>query len=361
MILSRLLKPRGARLAVLAALAVTSAAPLAAQAAGGPSVGGCNVTPDKCYSFSMSVAGSPGPGQDALYTGTLKNLSQGGTGVTLGSANITWSPSDAFYSVTPGTVSVSPAGSGTPTEAVNGATLELRNLSAAPGATVTFTFHATALKQETVTWYSAAKQANNFAGVGNDQTGGSTPVTSVSGSCSGSVAYNAYGCSGFPIAQGGKVCTGSVDDANQPSKVTSCITFPPVPGATGFQVMALRTYLGGDACPVDPVSCTYTTQLLNKLNAVYTGAYTATIDVSCGSLCSPTTAYFQQEESTGTTEPLLPCAVTEAVAPVTGGPLASPLTSSTACVTTSSDGSWTVPHVSFLNDYKVMGMTVLGG
>jgi hypothetical protein len=346
------------RWVAVAALAATAVLPMAAQAAGGAAAaGGCDVTPDKCYSFSMSTAGTPAVGDEAVYTGTLKNLSAGGAGITLGSANITWSPANAFYSVTAGSVSVSPAGSGTPTEAVNGAKIELRNLGAAPGATVTFTFKAVALRAGTITWSSEAKQANNFLGLNNALTQVSAdPTTSISGSCSGNIDYNAYGCSGFPIAQGGTVCTDALDSLGQPSKVTACITFPPVPGATGYQVMALRSYLDGEDCLIG--DCAYVVQLLNKLNLVYAGEYSASLSIDCGDLCGSVKAFLQQEESTGTNEPLLPCAVVDAPELLGSEPLASPLTGSTACFTDNGD-SVTVENISFLNDYKVMSIVEL--
>jgi len=356
---SRTLTARGLRLAVTAALGAMALAP-AVQAAGpNAAASPCPSTPEKCYSFSMSVAGTPGPGDEATYTGTLKNLSSGGAGVTLGSANITWSPASAFYSVEAGSVSVSPAGNSTPGMTASTSGIELRNLSAAPDATVTFTFRAVALRQATISWSSEAKQANNFLGVGNDlaQAGNTNVVTSISGSCSGNLAYNAYGCEGFPIAAGGTVCTGDTDSDGQPARVTACITFPPVPGASGIQVLALRSYLDGEPCPVDAVDCNYVVQLLNKLNGVYTGEYSASMAIDCGDLCSPVPAFLQQEESTGTTEPLLPCVLVNAPEALGSGPLSSPLTGSTACFTDNGD-SVRVDNITYLNDYKVMSIAV---
>jgi hypothetical protein len=354
--LSRLVTARKARLAVTAALTATAFVPLGANAAA-RAADGCTVTPDKCYSFSMSVAGPPAPGDEAVYTGTLKNLSGGGAGVQLGSANITWSPTSAFYRVTAGSVSVSPAGSGTPSETVSGNRIELRNLNAVPGATVTFTFRAVALRQATITWSSETKQANQFLGLNNDLTQtNADPTTSISGSCSGSIAYNAYGCSGFPIAQGGTVCTDDLDNLGQPSRVTSCITFPPVRGASGIQVMALRSYLGGEDCLIG--DCNYVIQLLNKLNAVYTGEYSASMSIDCGDLCGTVKAFLQQDEATGTNEPLLPCPVVDAPELLGSGPLASPLTGSTACFTDDGD-SVSVDNITYLNDWKVMSIAVL--
>jgi len=352
---SRLLTARRVRLAVTAALGAMALVPVAAQAGQGASGSPCPTAPEKCYSFSMAVAGTPAPGDEATYTGTLKNLSTGGAGVTLGSANITWSPSNAFYSVTAGSVTVSPAGSSTPTQAASTNGIELRNLSAAPGATVTFTFQAIALRQTTISWASEAKQANNFLGVGNNlsQAGNTTVVTSISGACSGNLEFNAYGCEGFPISEGGTVCTGDLDSDGQPSRVTACITFPAVPGASGFQVMALRSYLDGEPCPVAAVDCNYVVQLLNKLNPVYTGQYSASMTIDCGDLCGAVGgAFFQVDEAKGVTEPLLLCAVVNAPEMLGSGPLASPLTGSTACVT-DSGSSVLVDNITFLNDWKV--------
>jgi hypothetical protein len=336
---------RGARLGAATAL-VVAAVPLSAGVAhAGGSTSPCPSTPDKCYTLTLSASPAPKPGQASTYTGTLTNLSKGGGGVQLGAANVSWSPSDAFSSFTPG--GASPAGSET---YVAPNQLQLRNLSVPPGKSATFTFQATSLQGETVTFTSAAKQSNNFSGTGNDLTyAGSAPTVTVSPFCSDGVTYNAYGCKGIPKTQGGTVSTGTTDSTGHPSTVTASLTIPPVTPAAGsptVQLMALRSYLAGDSCPA-VVPCTFTVQLLNKLDVEYDAAHTATLTIQCAPLCGTTTVWYQTDELSGITEPLLPCL------PI--GPVASLLTGSLACWVGNSDGTFTVRYVSHVNDWKVAG------
>ena len=343
---------RAVTLAVATALAA-AAVPLAAGAAlAGPSTSPCPQTPDKCYTFTISASpAQPKPGQSATYTGKLTNLSKGGAGVQLGAANIMWSPSDAFSSVTPG--SVSPAGS----EAyVAPNTLQLRDMNLPPGATTTFTFQATSLQGQTVTFSSAAKQSNSFSGTGNDLTYTGRSVTiQVSQFCSDGVTYNAYGCKGFLKTKGATITTGSTDSDGNPSLVTASLVIPPVtpaPASPDTQIMALRSYFGGgDMCPAI-VPCTFTVQLMNKLDIEYDGAHSSTLTVNCGVACPGTTLWFQTDEGSGTTEPVLVCS------PL--GPLPSPLTGSTVCYDVNlGGGSFTFHNITHLNDWKVAGLPEL--
>jgi hypothetical protein len=331
---------RRTRWLVAAAIAATAVVPWVAQAAQN-SV--CGVNPDKCYSFTMSVdPQAPQPGQEAVYTGTLTNLSRGGSGVQIGSARVTWSPADAFSSVTAGTVS--PRGG----MEVVGRSIELHDLGVAPGSSASFTFTAVALRPVTVTFRSTAKQANRYAGAGNDlfQTG-PDPSTTVTGSCGGAPVSESYGCGAVKISDGGTVCTGGTRSAGGPSAVRSCLTLPPVPGAAGWQQVVLANFLGGDACPVEPLECSYVSQLLSKLALAYDSAHGATLGITCGTACPAIPLYFQVDERRNIKEPLLPCL------PV--GPLPSPLTGSLACYTDNGDGTVDVLHVTSVNDYKVMG------
>lgn len=336
---------RAAKLGLATAL-VAAAVPLSAgAAAAGGSTSPCPTTPDKCYSFTISASPAPTPGQVSTYTGKLTNLSKGGTGVQLGAANITWSPSDAFSSFTAG--SVSPAGSETYAAP---STLQLRDLNLPPTKTATFTFQATALQGQTVTFTSAAKQSNNFSGTGNDLTyAGSAPTVTVSQFCSDGVTYDAYGCKGVLKTQGGTVSTGTTNSDGSPSTVTASLAIPPVTPAAGsptVQVMALRSYLSGESCPV-VVPCSFTVQLLNKLDVEYDSAHTATLTISCSPVCSALTVWYQQDEKANITELLPPCTLL--------GPVPSPLARSLACYVSNPDGTVTVKYVSNVNDWKVMG------
>jgi hypothetical protein len=342
---------RAVELGLVAALAAAAVPLSAATAQAGGSTSSCPTTPDKCYTFTLSASPSPTPGQSSTYTGTLSNLSKGGTGVQLGAVNVSWSPSGAYSSVTAG--GVSPLGSET---YVAPNQLQLRDLNLPPGATATFTFQATSLQGQTVAFSSVAKQSNNFSGTGNDLTfAGTAPTVTISQFCSGNLAYNAYGCRGILKTQGGTVSTGSTDSDGNPSVVTASLAIPPVtpaPGSPAVQVMALRSYLGGgDTCPA-VIPCAFTVQLMNRLDVEYDAAHPATLTISCGALCDPATVWFQTDERSSTTEPLPPCT------PL--GPVPSLLTGSTACYDLSpTGGSITVHNVTHLNDWKVAGLPEL--
>jgi hypothetical protein len=342
--LGRLLK-----LGVATAVSAAAALPLLAGAAqAGGSTSPCPSSPDKCYTFTISASpAQPKPNESATYTGKLTNLSKGGGGVQLGAANITWSPSDAFDTFAIGTVT--PQGS---EEYFAPNLLQLRNLNVPPGKTATFTFTASSLQGQTVTFSSTAKQSNNYSGTGNDLTfAGGSPNVQISQFCSDGVTYNAYGCKGIPKSQGGRVDTNSTDSDGNPSKVTASLTLPPVTPAAGspaVQVMALRSFLGGEgSCPVI-VPCSFGVQLLNKLDIEYDGAHPATLTIRCAPLCGATTIWYQTDEGAGITE-LLPLCL-----PVIGA-LPSPLTGSTACYTSNPDGTFTVNNVTHVNDYRVAG------
>jgi hypothetical protein len=330
----------------LATALVATGVPLSAglaQAAGSTSP--CPTTPDKCYTFTISASPTPRPGQSSTYTGKLNNLSKGGTGVQLGAANISWSPSDAFSSVTAG--SVSPAGTET---YVAPNQLQLRNLNLPPGKTATFTVQATSLQGESVTFSSVAKQSNQFYGTGNDLTyAGSVPSVEVSPFCSDGLVFDAYGCKGILKSQGGTVSTGSTDSNGQPSTVTASLTIPPVtpaPSSPTVQVMALRSYLAGDSCPV-VVSCSLTVQLLNRLDVEYDDAHSATLAIHCAPLCGPLTVWYQIDDAIGIPE-LLPLCLPLVEA------LPSPLSGSKACYTSTPDGI-SVTGVTHVNDWRVAG------
>ena len=163
------------------------------------------------------------------------------------------------------------------------------------------------------------------------------------------MTFNAYGCKGYLKSAGTTVSTGSVDSQGNPSLVTASLVIPPVtplPGSPTTAVMAVRSYLAGDTCPAI-VPCNFTVQLLNKLPIENDGAHSATLTVNCGTLCTTLTIWFQQDEATGTTEPLPPCL------PII---IPSLLTGSTACYELALNGSITVRNVTNVNDWKVMGI-----
>jgi hypothetical protein len=211
---------------------------------------------------------------------------------------------------------------------------------------VTFTFHATALRGETVTWYSAAKQSNDFRGTNNSlvQTNTSPVVTTVSSSCGGvSGDYDATSCQGIPIDTGGEACTGDITSQNTDSTITACTTLPPVPGAVGVQVLEQVTRLNVQNCALNVLSCAWTWEELNKYSTYYDSAHTITVTIYCGDLCGAVGAYLQQNTTGGNPELLPPCF--QVTIPSLAG--------STACYTPGS-GKIVITGVTHVNDYKVM-------
>jgi hypothetical protein len=120
----------------------------------------------RSYRAAVTPSACVEPGGAARFTVTLTNTS---TQQQLGSADVTL-PSGLGLdarSAAP-SVSVNPRGRSAPTVTVSGATLALRDLAAAPGATVSVAFTATPTGG-VHTIGTVAKQANNFSGPpGND-------------------------------------------------------------------------------------------------------------------------------------------------------------------------------------------------
>jgi hypothetical protein len=341
---------RGLARKMLGVVAITASflVPVTAQSvqAADPS---CPVNPDKCYQLTMATSpANPGANQVITITGTLKNLSTKGTGVSIGSANVTYNPADALYDVSNGTLSGSP---GTITRNAN--TFELRNLSIAPGRSASFSFTAKSYQGGTITWSSAVKQANNFAGTGNEFTAyAPTQSTNVSGSCNGTVTYNSYGCKGFLKSLGTHIETGALDSNGLPAVVRAALDVKPI-NAPGVQVMGLRTYLQGDMCPVDgvgPLPCDWTTQTLNTWAPEYTASGIITMTVRCGSLCDGglPVLLFQQDEALGITEPILPCALTLLPSLLSGSKVCGEVVNGVA----------TLQNITNDVDYKVMGIAL---
>lgn len=128
--------------------------------------------------FAADVAPHPVPA-GATRTLTLTLLNETGA-QQLGSANLT--APEGFTIGSP----LAPSPNGTATLA--GSTIELRGLSAPPGATVQVSFQAIApCAPSTYTWAVVAKQSNNFSGdPGNDlflDAPNSDLTTTVSGTC----------------------------------------------------------------------------------------------------------------------------------------------------------------------------------
>jgi hypothetical protein len=352
MLSSRPVLRRKARWLVAAAataVAATGLIPLTASPAGALT-STCQLSPDKCYSFTMSASpATPNTGQQATYTGVLSNLSRGGDGVQLGSANVTL-PSD-FYYVQVGTVS--PAGS----ESITGSTVQLRNLSAPPGTSVTFTFQASSRTGGTFSFPSAAKQANNFSGVGNDLTlYGGDPSVTVSAQCSNGVgAYDGYGCNVISEQRGGTTSTSALDSNGNPSQVHASITYQPI-AVLQDRLFAseIRSDLDAAQCPILlSVPCSFVVSVVNKIPNEYTiGRDAVSVDIDCSALCSSSVAHvwYAYNDATQTQTLLLPCS------PL--GPLADPLTGSYACIDDHGDGTATVQHLTYVDDYKIMSFSI---
>jgi hypothetical protein len=311
----------------------------------------CPTSPDKCYSLTITTSPvGPAVGQSTTFTGTLKNLSRKGTGVSLGSANVTWSPADALYDVAAG--GASPAG----TESISGNTVALRNLAIQPGKSGTFTFTAKPIRAGNISWSSVAKQSNDFNGTGNNfLLIAATAPTAVSGSCNGDVTYNSYGCAAY-LKSAGTVISGSgLDSSGNPTVLPFTVTIRPMTpdaGSSPFHVAAYRTYAAGDQCPLEQgvVPCTFTMQQMFPNAQEARSAGLISWQLTCGSLCGAGTLLFQREESTGVTEPILPCVLTLVPSPLTGSRTCGEIT----------NGVLNLENITNVNDYKVMGVS-LGG
>jgi hypothetical protein len=133
-----------------------------------------------------SAAGVTGSGQTVQMTATFTNEN---TTQQLGSADLGL---PASLTATGASLPASSPGNATPatcSSLVTGPCVELRNLSLAPGAsvTVTLTVATQACAQGPATWTTEVKQANNFSGTpGNDlnlDTSNSNVTTTLDGAC----------------------------------------------------------------------------------------------------------------------------------------------------------------------------------
>jgi hypothetical protein len=320
----------------------------------------CTTGNHKCYSFTISAPSStPTPFQATTYTGTLVNHADSGAGVSIGSANI-----DFPAGVTVVAGSVQSGGLSNASETVVGSEIQLRNISIPPGGVSTtannsgtFTFTVTTNTAGTFTVASTAHQANNYSSGQNDfylygpapTVQSSAPAPNCSSGSSGT--YNDFGCGELEEAQGGTTSTHHLTSSGAPSAVSADITYKPlsVPRGRYFDSI-LRTDLGGADCPTAlSLSCDFEVTVVNKIPADYTtGADAVSMVVECQTLCTAGVprVWWQLNQATGQQEPLLPCL------PI--GTVTSPLSGSTACVTDNNNGTYTIQHISTVNDWKIM-------
>lgn len=337
---------RRLRLALLAGVLAVGVAPIVSSAAPKAEGSSCPSGP-KCYSLSIAAdPAAPKTAESATYTGTITNLSEGGAGQRLGSANITLPSS--FYDVAAG--SVSPAG----TIGYAAPTVTLRDLGLAPGEAATFTFTARAAESGSASFGSQAKQANDFNGSGNDLTyvGDGLPVVVVASACVVVPEFNSCGESVIEKSAGGSTSTRGLDSDGNPSVVDATLTYAPIDVPAGSRFLSqLHTEVGGAQCPVAlSQECDFVVTVDTKFPGDYTIDRNAiTLDVACGDLCADSTPrlWFQLDELTGTQELLPPCTPASTA-------VASPLSGSYACI----DG-FTVRNITFVNDWKVMSIAVL--
>jgi len=334
------------RLALAAAVAVSGLVPLAAGAAGrttsDPSL--CP-SPDKCYSLEISaISGALQPGSTVVYEGLLSNLSRDVTGFTLGA-------SDIFMPSVFRDVAVQPLAA-PKSASVAGNTIRLRNLSMAPGDTLTFRFSAVARRGGTYTIESDATQANNHLGVGNNLSQAPPkPTITISDTCGGAGTPIQAKCLMVNKLDGIVVDTVPVNGAQLKSR----LVIPPVTVVVGDPefLLSFRTDKGTPECPVVAgLPCSGTVWIETVIPVEYDLAHGWRMLFDGRGLTNalPVPVFLALHEETGVQEPILP------ETPL--GPIASPLSGSFVNFTDNGDGTYWFNHITAIDDYKVMSLPV---
>lgn len=275
------------RVAAAAAVATAATAPIVLWAmAPAASAGTCASSAGKCYTVDVEPS-TFASGASVPFTVTITNESPS---QTLGSVNIT---PPAVYSVT-SLDNATPSG----TTSSSAGTIELRNLNLATnGGTETLTLTADTVAGA-YTWATAAKQSNDFNGVGNDfflDAGGSSVTTT--GSATGhSCDPNDVSCGTNFINyhQISTVSTGS--SANATVWLVGTATFPAT-SATGGQRYSMHAPKNpGSFCPSQAGSLSQLTQCtfemdMDKIPAPYDASHPVTLLLECDvTVCPPSPA-----------------------------------------------------------------------
>lgn len=272
------------RIATTAVLAAATTTPLVLWAtAPAAQADACASAAGKCYAVTVAPA-SFASGASVPFTVTLTNESPA---YTLGSANIT---PPAAYSITS---LDAPKPSGTATNVAG--TIQLRNINVSPnGGTETLTLTADTV-DGAFAWATAAKQANDFSGIGNDfvlDAGNSSLTTT--GAATGNncgADYVSCGTNFINYHQVSKVSTGST--ANATNWLVGTATFPATP-ATGGQRYSMKAPRNpGAFCPASAGSLSTLTQCtfemdMDKIPAPYDASHPVTLLLECDvTVCAP--------------------------------------------------------------------------
>jgi len=272
------------RVAAATVIAAATTTPLLLWAlAPAASAGTCASSAGKCYTVTVAPAAFAS-GASVPFTITITNESPS---QTLGSVNIT---PPAVYSIT-SMNAASPHGSATFTAG----TIQFRNLNLpVNGGTETL-----ALTADTVagayTWATAAKQSNDFNGIGNDffldASGSSVTTTGSATANSCGPDYVSCGTNFINYHQVSKVSTGS--SANATNWLVGTATFPAT-SATGGQRYSMKAPRNpGSFCPTSAGSlsalskCTFEMDM-DVIPAPYDAAHPVTLLLECDvTVCTP--------------------------------------------------------------------------
>lgn len=274
------------RSAGVTAMATVVISPLALWALAGPAAAaGCPSAPGKCYLVSISPTTFTS-GASVPFTISVTNESPS---QTLGSVNVTV---PAAYSVTsydhPSTGNLS----------VNGSTFELRNLNlAVNGGTVTLALTADTTDGSNL-WLSAAKQSNDFNGVGNDfvlDPSSSVTTTGSPNSNSCPTGYVSCGTNFINFSQPSQVSTGQRATAAEWLVGTAYFPATNATGGTRYSMKAPSN--PGNYCPSSATSglssvskCTFEMDM-DVVPKPYDAAHSVRLVLECDvTVCKPASA-----------------------------------------------------------------------
>ena len=277
--------PRSPRRVVAAtAVATAATAPLVLWAmAPAASAGTCASSAGKCYTVDVEPP-TFASGASVPFTVTITNESPS---QTLGSVNIT---PPAVYSIT-SLDTAKPNG----TTASSAGTIQLRNLDLATnGGTETLTLTADTVAG-TYTWATAAKQSNDFNGIGNDffLDASNSSVTTTGSATGHSCGPDDVSCGTNFINyhQLSTVSTGS--SANATNWLVGTATFPATSAIGGQRYSMHAPRNPGAFCPTSAGSlstvskCTFEMDM-DKIPAPYDASHAVTLLLECDvTVCTP--------------------------------------------------------------------------
>ena len=272
------------QIAATAVLAATATTPLVLWASTPAALAdACSSAAGKCYTVTVAPA-SFASGASVPFTVTITNESPS---QTLGSVNLT---PPAVYSIT-SVDAPTPNGSAT----LASGTIQLRNVNLATnGGTETLTLTADTVAGA-YSWTSAAKQSNDFNGLGNDFVldASNSSLTTTGSGTGNNCGPNYVSCGtnfiNFHVAS--KVSTGNA--ANATNWLVGTASFPATP-ATGGQRYSMKAPKNpGNFCPSQAGSLGQLTQCtfemdMDPIPAPYDSAHSVTLLLECDiTVCTP--------------------------------------------------------------------------